>query len=61
LRAVRLTPVRTPEEQRRLGEEAIEAMRTLAREARRNGMTDRKVQAILREVREGRKAKRRGR
>jgi hypothetical protein len=61
LRAVRLTPLRTPEEQRRLGEAAIEAMKELAREARRNGMTPRKAKAILREIREERKAKRRGR
>lgn len=61
LRAVRLTPVRTPEEQRRLGEAAIKAMNELAREARRNGMTPRKARAILSELREERKAKRHGR
>jgi len=61
LRAARLTPTRTPEERRRLANEAIEAMNALAREARRNGLTPRKVNAILREIRQERRVKRRAR
>ncbi|MCW5773964.1 MAG: hypothetical protein KIT16_20140 [Rhodospirillaceae bacterium] len=61
VRGRRLTPSRAPEEQRRLGEAAIAAMKALAREAKRNGMTPAKAKALLREIREERKAKRRAR
>ncbi len=59
VKGVRLTRKRSPEEQRRLGEEAIAAMKALGREARRNGMTPRKAKAILRKLAEERKAARR--
>jgi len=59
LRAVRLTPKRSPEEQRRLGEAAIKALRELQREIRSNGMTPARARKILRELQNERKARRR--
>jgi hypothetical protein len=60
LRAVRLTPKRTPEEQRRLGEAAMKALRELQREMRRNGMTPARAKKILRDLQNERRARRRG-
>jgi len=60
VRGVRLTPLRTPEEQRRLGEAAIKALRELQREMQRNGMTPARAKKILRELRDERRARRRG-
>ena len=60
LRAVRLTPKRTPEEQRRLGEAAIKALRELQQEMQRNGMTPARAKKILRDLQNERRARRRG-
>jgi hypothetical protein len=60
LRSVRLTPKRSPEEQRRLGEAAIKALHELQREMQRNGMTPARAKKILRDLQNERKARRRG-
>jgi hypothetical protein len=61
LRAIRLTPERTPEQRAAAWARLRESMDALAAEAKRNGLTGRKLQQILREIERERKAKRRGR
>jgi len=61
VKGVRVTPKRSPEQQRRLGDEAIRAIHALGEEMRRNGMTPVKARAILRELANERKARRRAR
>lgn len=61
IRAVRVTPERTPEQRAAAWERVEEAMDALAAEAKRNGLTPRKLQKILRKIEKERKAKRLGR
>ena len=61
VRGVRLTPKRTPEEQRRLNKELLEALHETQDEARRNGMTPAKARAIIRELYKERRERRRAR
>jgi hypothetical protein len=61
IKGVRITPERTPEQQAAAWKALRESMKALSAEAKRNGLTPRKVQKILREIEQERKAKRRGR
>jgi hypothetical protein len=60
IKGVRLTPERTAEERERAWREFRKAQTALAAEAKRNGLTGRKLAKILKEIELERKAARRG-
>ena len=55
IKGVRLTPVRTAEQRQRAWKRVEEAMDALAAEAKRNGLTPRKLRQILRQIEKERK------
>jgi hypothetical protein len=60
IKGVRLAPERTPEERERAWRAFKKAQAALSAEAKRNGLTGRKLGKILREIELERKAARRG-
>ncbi len=58
IKGVRLTPPKSPAERERAWKLLEASMDALAAEAKRNGLTGRKLQQILRKIEKERKAKR---
>ena len=60
IKGTRITPPKSLAERERAWQRVKSSMDALAAEAKRNGLTPRKLQKILREIDDERKAKRRG-